>query len=141
MRPPEITEPRERKEIQMFRTKIAAFVAALILAGSSTASAQSGQAALKAPPHMTRARLIVWCRNHPKAVADCKEVRADTRELRSDRKEVRTDRRDLKSDIKAGDKREAKTDRKELKADRKDIRVDRKDKRQDARDVRKDGHR
>jgi hypothetical protein len=137
MRPPE-TEPRERKEILMSKAKIAAFVAALVLAVSSTASAQ---AAKKVAAHPTRAQLAAWCKNHPAATADCKEVRSDTRGIRADRKEVRTDRRDLKADIKAGDKQEAKADKKELKADRKDIRQDRKDRRQDVRDAKKDAHR
>jgi len=51
--------------------KLAAFTAALVIAASTTASAQSTQATLKAPPHMTKARLAVWCKNHPTAVADC----------------------------------------------------------------------
>ena len=61
----------------MSKAKLAAFVAVLVMAVSANASAQSAQAALKAPPHMTRARLAVWCKNHPTATADCKEVRAD----------------------------------------------------------------
>ena len=69
--------------------KLAAFTAALVIAASTAASAQSTQAALNAPPHMTKARLAVWCRNHPTAVADCKEVRGDRREIRTDRKEAR----------------------------------------------------
>jgi uncharacterized low-complexity protein len=137
MRPPE-TERRERKETQMSNAKIAAFAAALVLAVSTTASAQ---AANRVAAHPTRAQLVTWCKNHPAATGDCKEVRSDTREIRSDRKDVRADRTDLKADIKAGDKQEAKADRKELKADRKDIRSDRKDRRQDVRDARKDAHR
>jgi len=85
----------------MSKAKLAAFVAALVLAVSSNASAQSAQAALKAPPHLTRARLAVWCKNHPNAVADCKEVRSDTKAIRSDRKEVRADRKEVRADIKA----------------------------------------
>jgi hypothetical protein len=136
-RPPE-TEPRERKETQMSNAKIAALVAALVLAASTTASAQGAK---NVAPHRTRPQLVAWCKSHPAATADCKEVRSDTRGIRADRKEVRTDRRDLKADIKAGDKQEAKADKKELKADRKDIRQDRKDRRQDVRDARKDAHR
>src|SRR6266568_2557322 len=108
----------------MSNAKLAAFAAALVLAVSSQASAQSAQAQLKAPPHMTRARLVAWCKSHPNAVADCKEVRGDRREVRAD--------------IKAGDKKEAKQDARELKADRKDLRRDRKDRRHDVRDLRKD---
>ena len=134
MRPPE-TEPRERKETSMSKAKIAAFVAALVLAVSTTASAQ---AARKVAAHPTRVQLAAWCRNHPAATAECREVRSDTRGIRADRKEVRTDRRDLRKDVKAGDKQEAKADKKELKADRKDIRTDRKDRAQDVRDTRKD---
>lgn len=122
----------------MSKVKLAAFVAALVLAVGSQASAQSAQAQVKAPPHMTRARLAVWCNNHPNAVADCKDVRADKRAVRSDRKEIRADRKDVKADIKAGDKKDAKQDVKALKADRKDLRKDRKDARADVRDVRKD---
>jgi hypothetical protein len=96
--------------------KLAAFTAALVVAAASQASAQSVQSALKAPPHMSRVRLAAWCKSHPTAVSDCKEVRAD----------------------KAGDKSEAKRDARELKADRKDTRQDRKDRRQDVRDTRKD---
>mgnify|MGYP006951176570 CR=1 FL=1 len=46
----------------MSKGKFAAFVAALILSVGTTAAAQSAQAALKAPPHMSRAQLVVWCR-------------------------------------------------------------------------------
>jgi hypothetical protein len=42
----------------MSSAKLAAFAAALVLAVSSQASAQGSQAALKAPPHMTRAKLV-----------------------------------------------------------------------------------
>ena len=115
----------------MSKAKLAAFAAALLLAVGSNASAQSAQAALKAPPHMTRARLVAWCKSHPTATADCREVRADTREIRSDRREVSSDRKELRQDIKAGDK-------KELKSDRKDLRQDRRDRRGDVRDARKD---
>src|SRR5258705_10335092 len=138
MRPPEKRILDQRKETSMSKAKLAAFVAALVLAVSSNASAQSAQAALKAPPHLTRARLAVWCKNHPNAVADCKEVRSDTREIRSDRKEVRADRKEVRADIKAGDKKEAKQDAKKLKADRKDLRQDTRDRRGDVRDLRKD---
>jgi hypothetical protein len=106
----------------MSNAKLAAFTAALVLAVSSHASAQSAQATLKAPPHKTRAQLVTWCRNHPKATADCKDVRSDNREIRSDRKEVVADRKEVKGDIKAGDKKEAKQDAKELKSDLKDLR-------------------
>jgi len=61
---------------------------------------------------MTTAKLVTWCKNHPKATADCKEVRADNREVRSDRKEVLVDRKEVKADVKAGDKKEAKQDAK-----------------------------
>src|SRR5438046_5157071 len=115
----------------MSNAKLAAFAAALLMAVATNASAQSAQAALKAPPHMTRARLAVWCKNHPTATADCKEVRADSREVRTDRKEVRADRREVRKDIKAGDKQEAKQDAKDLRADRKDVRQDKRDRRQD----------
>src|ERR1041385_6058728 len=101
------------RRTQMLNAKLAALSAALVLAVATTASAQSVQATTKAPPHMTRARLIVWCRNHPTATADCKEVRADTKEVRTDRKEVCADRREVRKDIKAGDKQEAKQDAKE----------------------------
>jgi len=77
----------------MSKAKLAAFAAALFVAVASNASAQSAQAQLKAPPHMTRSRLVTWCKSHPNATADCKEVRADTKEIRGDRKEVRTDHR------------------------------------------------
>ena len=120
----------------MSKAKLAAFAAALVMAVASNASAQSAQAQLNAPPHMTRARLIVWCKNHPTATADCKEVRGDTKEIRSDRKEVRADRREVRKDIKAGDKQEAKRNAKDLRADRKDLRQDRKDRRHDVRDGR-----
>jgi hypothetical protein len=133
---------RKRSSIEegemMSKAKLAAFAAALLLGVGSNASAQSAQAALKAPPHMTRTRLIAWCKSHPTATADCKEVRADTREIRSDRREVRSDRKELRQDIKAGDKKEAKADKKELKSDRKDLREDRRDRRGDVRDARKD---
>jgi hypothetical protein len=135
--PPEI-EPRERKEILMSKAKIAAFVAALVLAAGSTASAQ---AARRVAAHPTRVQLVAWCKNHPAETSDCREVRSDTRGIRADRKEVRTDRRDLRKDVKAGDKQEAKADRKDLRTDRRDIRADRKDRRQDVRDMRKDAHR
>ena len=88
----------------MSNAKLAAFAAALILGVSSSASAQSSQLAVKAPPGMTKPGLVAWCKGHPNARADCREVRADTREIRADRKEVRADRRELKQDIKAGDK-------------------------------------
>ena len=127
----------------MSNAKLAAFTAALVMAVASSASAQSVQpahAGLKAPPHMTRARLVSWCKSHPAATADCREVRGDTREIRADRKEVRVDRKEVKADVKAGEKKEAKRDARDLKADRKDLRHDEKDRRQDARDIRKDGH-
>lgn len=63
----------------MPKAKLAAFAAALVLAVSSQVSAQGAQTALKAPPHMTKAKLVTWCKTHPKAIADCKEVRADNR--------------------------------------------------------------
>jgi seryl-tRNA synthetase len=125
----------------MSNAKLAAFAAALVMAVASNASAQSAQpvhAALKAPPHMTRTRLVAWCKSHPAATADCKDVRGDTREVRADRKEVRADHREVKSDLKAGEKREAKRDARELKADRKDLHRDTKDRHSDVRDVRKD---
>jgi hypothetical protein len=87
-----------------------------MLAVSSNASAQSSQLAVKAPPGLTRARLVAWCKDHPNARADCREVRADTREIRADRKEVRADRRELRKDIKAGDRKAVKADKKELKS-------------------------
>ena len=121
----------------MSNAKLAAFAAALVLAVSSQASAQSTQAALKAPPNLTRAKLASWCKSHPNATADCKEVRADTREIRADRKEVRADRREVKADRKAGDRKEVRQDIREAKADRKDLRQDRKDRRGDVRDIRK----
>jgi hypothetical protein len=123
---------------KMSNAKLAAFAAALILGVSSSASAQAPLLAVKAPPGMTRTKLVAWCKDHPNARADCREVRADTREIRADRKEVRSDRRELRQDVKAGDKREAKADKKELKSDRKDLRQDRKDRRGDVRDIRKD---
>jgi outer membrane murein-binding lipoprotein Lpp len=122
----------------MSNVKLAAFAAALVLGVGSSASAQSVQAALKAPPHMTRAKLLTWCKNHPTATADCREVRADTREIRSDRREVRSDRRELRQDIKAGDRKEARADKREIVSDRKDLRQDRRDRRGDVRDARKD---
>lgn len=122
----------------MSKAKLAAFAAALVLTVGSQASAQSTQAAVTAPPHMTRTGLIAWCKSHPKAVADCREVRGDTKEIRSDRKELRADRREVRADIKAGDKKEAKQDARELKADRKDLRQDRRDRRKDVRDLRRD---
>ena len=121
----------------MSKAKLAAFAAALVLAVSSQASAQSGQAAIKAHPQMTREKLVAWCKSHPSATADCKEVRADNREIRSDRKEIRADRREVKADIKAGDRKEARQDTKEVKSDRKDLRQDRRDRRGDVRDIRK----
>jgi hypothetical protein len=124
----------------MSMAKLATFAAALVLAVGSSASAQSAQGTLRAP-HMTKAKLVVWCRNHPKAVADCKDVRNDNHGIRSDRKEVRTDRKDLKTDIKAGNKQDAKADRKDIKSDRKDLRRDSKDKRKDVKDIRQDAHR
>jgi hypothetical protein len=136
MRPPE--NALEKKEIPMSKTKVAAFVAALVLAVNSTASAQ---AAKRVAAHPTRVQLTAWCKNHPAATADCKEVRSDTRGIRADRKEVRSDRRDLRKDVRAGNKQEVKADTKELRTDRRDIRTDRKDRRQDARDIRKDTHR
>jgi hypothetical protein len=123
---------------KMSKAKLAAFATALILASASNASAQSSQLAVKSPPGLTRAKLVAWCKSHPNARADCREVRSDTREIRADRKEVRADRRELRKDIKAGDKKEFKADKKELKSDRKDLRQDRKDRRQDVRDIRKD---
>jgi len=123
---------------KMSNAKLAAFAAALILGVSSSASAQSSQLAVKAPPGMTKPGLVAWCKGHPNARADCREVRADTREIRADRKEVRADRRELRQDIKAGDKKEIKADKREIKSDRKDLRQDRKDRRGDVRDIRKD---
>ena len=79
----------------MSNAKLAAFAAALVMAVAANASAQTAQpvhAALKAPRHMTRPQLVSWCKSHPAATADCKEVRTDTREVRADRKEVRADR-------------------------------------------------
>jgi hypothetical protein len=136
MRPPEIGSLFEEGD-KMSKVKLAAFAAALVLAVSSQASAQ-GTSALKAPAHITRAKLAVWCKNHPNATADCKDVRADNRATRSDRKEVVADRKEVKADIKAGNKTEAKQDSKDLKADRKDLRKDRTDRRKDVRDLRKD---
>jgi hypothetical protein len=126
------------KEKVMSKTKLAAFVAALILSFSATASAQSAQAALKAPPHMSRSQRATWCRSHPRAVADCKEVHSDTRAIKADRKVVRVDRKEVKADVKAGNKSAAKADIKDLKSDRKEIRQDKKERRQDVRDARKD---
>jgi hypothetical protein len=137
MRPPEDLIPLCERREETSKAKLAAFGAALVLAVSSQASAQ-GTSSLKAPPHMTRAKLVTWCRNHPKATADCKDVRADNREVRSDRKEVLADRKGVKADVKAGDKKEARQDAKELKSDRKDLRQDRKDRQKDVRDIRKD---
>jgi outer membrane murein-binding lipoprotein Lpp len=136
IRPPEKQSSQEEGDT-MSNAKLAAFAAALILGVSSTASAQSSLA-VKAPPGITRTRLVAWCKDHPNARADCREVRGDTREIRADRKEVRSDRRELRQDIKAGDKKEAKADKKELKSDRKDLRQDRRDRRGDVRDIRKD---
>jgi hypothetical protein len=135
MRPPEKHSSQEEGD-KMSNAKLAAFAAALILGVSSSASAQS--LAVKAPPGITRARLVAWCKDHPNARADCREVRGDTREIRADRKEVRSDRREVRQDIKAGDKKEAKADKRELKSDRKDLRQDRRDRRGDVRDIRKD---
>jgi len=118
--------------------KAGGFRGRLILGVSSSASAQAPLLAVKAPPGMTRTKLVAWCKDHPNARADCREVRADTREMRADRKEVRSDRRELRQDVKAGDKKEAKADKRELKSDRKDLRQDRKDRRGDVRDIRKD---
>src|SRR5215208_951678 len=123
---------------EMSKAKLAAFAAALILGAASSASAQAVQPHLKAPPHMTRVRLIAWCNSHPKATADCKEVRGDTREIRSDRRAIRTDRKEVRADVRAGDKKAARQDAKELKSDRKDLRKDRKDKRKDVRELRND---
>jgi hypothetical protein len=121
----------------MSNAKLAAFAAVLIMAAGSNASAQSSQLAVKAPPGLTRARLVAWCKDHPNARADCRQVRADTREIRADRKEIRSDRKELRKDIKAGDRKEVKADKKELKSDRKELRQDRKDRRGDVRDARK----
>jgi hypothetical protein len=129
------------KEKAMSKAKFAAFVAALILSVSAAASAQSAQAALKAPPHMSKAQRVTWCRNHPNAVADCKEVRGDTHAIKADRKIVRGDRKEVKADIKAGNKSAAKADVKDLKSDRKELREDKKERRQDVRDARKDARR
>ena len=122
----------------MSKAKLAAFAAALVMAVASNASAQAVQAQLKAPPHMTRANLVAWCKSHPAATADCKEVRGDTREVRADRREVRADRKEVRRDIKVGDKKEARQDARDLKADRRDLRQDKKDRRRDVRDTRKD---
>jgi hypothetical protein len=122
----------------MSNAKLAALTAALIMAVGSNASAQSSQLAVKAPPGLTRAKLAAWCKDHPNARADCRQVRADTREIRADRKEIRADRRELRKDIKAGNKKEVKADKKELKSDRKELRQDRKDRRADVRDARQD---
>jgi hypothetical protein len=122
---------------KMSNAKLAAVAAALILAVSSTASAQSSLA-VKSPPGITKAGLVAWCKDHPNARADCRQVRADTREVRADRKEVRSDRRELRQDVKAANKKELKADKKEIKSDRKDLRQDRKDRRGDVRDIRKD---
>ncbi|MDB4869124.1 MAG: hypothetical protein JWL97_128, partial [Gemmatimonadales bacterium] len=46
----------------MSKAKIAAFVAALVLAVSSAASAQ---AAKRVAAHPTRVQLAAWCKNHP----------------------------------------------------------------------------
>jgi hypothetical protein len=137
LRPPKIWILARGRRQEMSKAKLAAFAAALVLAVSSQASAQSSQAALKAPPQITKSKLVAWCKSHPSATADCKEVRADNREIRSDRKEIRADRREVKADIKAGDKKEARQDAKEVKSDRKDLRQDRRDRRGDVRDIRK----
>ncbi len=136
MRPPEkktILTRGRRKE--MSNAKLAALVAALVLSVASNASAQGAQKVAARP---RGAKLVAWCKSHPAATTDCKDVRADNRAIRSDRKEIRADRKEVKADIKAGDKKEAKQELKALKADRKDLRQDRKDRRADARDVRKD---
>ena len=117
----------------MSNAKLAALTAALIMAVGSNASAQSFQLAVKAPPGLTRSNLIAWCKTHPNARADCREVRADTREIRADRKEIRSDRRELRKDIKAGNKKAVKADKKEIRSDRKDLRQDKKDRRTDVR--------
>jgi hypothetical protein len=129
------------KEKAMSKAKLAAFVAALIVSTGANASAQSAQAALKAPPHMSRPQLVTWCRNHPNAVADCKEVRNDTRAIKADRRVTRADRKEVKAEVKAGDKSAAKADIKDLKSDRKELRQDKKERRQDVRDTRKDARR
>jgi len=90
----------------MSKAKIAAFVAALVLAVNSTRQRRPARRLL-----LTRARANA---RHGAGVTRprlpiARKFRSDTRELRTDRKEVRTDRRDLKSDIKAGDKQEAKS--------------------------------
>jgi hypothetical protein len=123
---------------KMPNAKLAALATALILGIGSNASAQSSTLAVKAPPGLTRTRLVAWCKEHPNARADCREVRANTREIRSDRKEIRADRRDLRKDVRKGDKQEFKADKKELKSDRKDLHQDKKDRRRDVRDIRKD---
>jgi hypothetical protein len=129
------------KEKVMSKAKFAAFVAALIVSVGATASAQSPQAALKSPPHMSRTQRATWCRNHPSAVADCKEVRNDTRAIKADRRVTRADRKEVKADVKAGNKSAAKADVKDLKSDRKDLRQDKKERREDVRDARKDARR
>jgi hypothetical protein len=122
---------RGRRE-KMSITKLAAVAAALVFT-AGTASAQSAKAS-----HPTRAQLVAWCKSHPTATQDCKEVRADTREVRSDRKELRSDRRAIRADVRQGNKAEVKADKRELKSDGRELRQDRKDRRQDARDTRKD---
>jgi hypothetical protein len=127
--------PRERKEKAMSKAKLAAFFAGLLLVAGTNASAQSAK---PAAAHPTKANLVAWCKSHPAATADCKEVRNDRKGVRADAKEVKADRKEVRSDIKAGEKKEAKADAKELKSDRKDLRQDRKDTRKDVRDLRKD---
>jgi hypothetical protein len=127
--------PRERKEKAMSKAKLAAVFAGLFLIAGTNASAQSAKPAVA---HPTKANLVAWCKSHPAATADCKEVRNDRKEVKADAKEVKADRKEVRSDVKAGEKKEAKADAKELKTDRKDLRQDRKDTRKDVRDVRKD---
>jgi Skp family chaperone for outer membrane proteins len=131
----QITKPRERKEKAMSKAKLAAFFAGLFLVVGSSASAQLAK---PAAARTTRANLVAWCKTHPAATADCREVRNDRKAVKADTKEVKSDRKEVRADLKAGEKREAKADARELRSDRKDLRQDKRDTRKDARDIRKD---
>jgi Skp family chaperone for outer membrane proteins len=134
---PPVTRASGEEGETMSNVKLAALVAAFVLSAGSTATAQSA----KVVGHPTRANLIAWCKNHPEAKADCKEVRSGKHAVRTDRKELRADRKELKADVKAGDKKELKADKRDLRADRRDLRRDRRDTRRDARDLKMSAHR
>ena|SRR2546423_3672593 len=93
----------------MLKTRISALCAALVLTVAASAKAQSANETNES----RKEKLVAWCKNHPAAKSDCKEIRRDTRDIRADKKEAASDRRDLRAD-----KRDRRGDVRELRKDR-----------------------